>query len=431
MSILKEFRVTLETVTPLFLGGAEARGEPNPLESYQRNGRTYYKATNVKGGDPELRPPAFRGALRYWLRTLAGEGTGGDLKVLHEIESSVFGSAASEEGASSAVRVRISEQDLQSARLYQKQPTEYVEKNGVRIPQPAGRDYLYWSMAESGGNNRNRYQPPKKYNPEKSSFQIILSSMLQNEAALQKAVASLWTLVHFGGVGSRSRRTAGSISAISPAEFAGLNFQLQSNTPQKIAEELYEGLKKAQEMIGLPSKPVKAVPFDMISLQYDIFQSWVLGSWNTSAEAVAAIGASLRDFRTYRNDEVFKWLNGKTISTVERTAFGLPIPYKYSSGSKPEGVIQGKKDEIERRASPIWLKVSKTSGTPSKYIVVATLFKSEFLPKNQKLAATSVKNKTHATPPPIAPPKDYSLIEEWIEEARNDKANFNQVVEVV
>lgn len=36
--------VTLETVTPLFLGGADPRGAP------------------------ELRAPAFRGALRYWLR---------------------------------------------------------------------------------------------------------------------------------------------------------------------------------------------------------------------------------------------------------------------------------------------------------------------------------------------------------------------------
>lgn len=36
--------VKLETVTPLFLGGAEPRGEP------------------------ELRPPAFRGAMRHWLQ---------------------------------------------------------------------------------------------------------------------------------------------------------------------------------------------------------------------------------------------------------------------------------------------------------------------------------------------------------------------------
>jgi len=41
--------ITLETVTPLFLGGADPRGAP------------------------ELRPPAFRGAMRYWLRAALGE----------------------------------------------------------------------------------------------------------------------------------------------------------------------------------------------------------------------------------------------------------------------------------------------------------------------------------------------------------------------
>ncbi|MGQ9778178.1 MAG: type III-B CRISPR module RAMP protein Cmr1, partial [Thermodesulfobacteriota bacterium] len=43
-----ELKVTLETVTPLFLGGAAPRGAP------------------------ELRAPSFRGALRYWLRALVG-----------------------------------------------------------------------------------------------------------------------------------------------------------------------------------------------------------------------------------------------------------------------------------------------------------------------------------------------------------------------
>jgi CRISPR-associated protein Cmr1 len=41
---MQKITVKLETVTPLFLGGADPRGEP------------------------ELRPPAFRGAMRYWLR---------------------------------------------------------------------------------------------------------------------------------------------------------------------------------------------------------------------------------------------------------------------------------------------------------------------------------------------------------------------------
>src|SRR6266850_1449561 len=64
--------VTLETVTPLFLGGAEAQD---------------------RNRSPELRPPAFRGALRYWLRAALG-GVIGDnnLDGLHRLESAVFGS---------------------------------------------------------------------------------------------------------------------------------------------------------------------------------------------------------------------------------------------------------------------------------------------------------------------------------------------------
>ncbi len=43
---MRQLTVTLETVTPMFLGGAEPRGKP------------------------ELRAPSFRGALRYWWNTL-------------------------------------------------------------------------------------------------------------------------------------------------------------------------------------------------------------------------------------------------------------------------------------------------------------------------------------------------------------------------
>lgn len=49
MAKMLKLTVTLETVTPLFLGGADPRGEP------------------------ELRPPAFRGTLRYWLRAALGD----------------------------------------------------------------------------------------------------------------------------------------------------------------------------------------------------------------------------------------------------------------------------------------------------------------------------------------------------------------------
>jgi len=74
-------KVTLEAVTPLFLGGADPRGEP------------------------ELRAASIRGALRFWLRALLGGVIGDkDLDALRKAESAVFGST--DTGASPVV-VRI------------------------------------------------------------------------------------------------------------------------------------------------------------------------------------------------------------------------------------------------------------------------------------------------------------------------------------
>jgi CRISPR-associated protein Cmr1 len=61
--------VTLETVTPLFLGGAEQQ--------------------------PELRPASFRGALRFWLRALLGAHIGDNVEHVREAENRVFGSTNS------------------------------------------------------------------------------------------------------------------------------------------------------------------------------------------------------------------------------------------------------------------------------------------------------------------------------------------------
>ena len=69
--------LTLETVTPLFLGGVTQQSE--------------------------LRPASFRGALHYWYRALVGGVVGNDLSALRLAESKVFGNT---EG-SSPVTLRL------------------------------------------------------------------------------------------------------------------------------------------------------------------------------------------------------------------------------------------------------------------------------------------------------------------------------------
>jgi len=144
--------------------------------------------------------------------------------------------------------------------------------------------------------------------------------------------------------------------------------------------------------------------------------------WTNSSTAVDSIGAALRDFRSYREPDhtnVARWLGGAAIPTVERAAFGLPIPFRYSDGG-PSGIVQGRlrNPTIDRRASPLWLKITRTQN--GRYAGVATLFKSAFLPAGEKLNA-----KTRAAPPPVNPPPDYSLIEKWVASAFPDASEVS------
>jgi CRISPR-associated protein Cmr1 len=393
MADRKTLTVTLETVTPLFLGGAEPRGEP------------------------ELRPPAFRGALRYWLRAALGGALGDDdagRSKVNAHESAVFGSTDEKTGGASAVSIRLSVKALPTPQTYKRQPPISATRVGQTRRQPAGRDYLYWSMDKSGSPERGNYQPPKQFYSPGMLFDFILSLRpgIQNaEERFHQAVSALWLLIHFGGIGSRSRRTAGSLGVRGQCEAAGLTFSLSATNVAQAAAQLGAGVSAIRkQFLTLDSRnPHMPSAFDV--LHPTVCRLWVLGMWKSWDAAVEAIGSAMRDFRTYREPDhrnVAQWLQGQTIPTVERAAFGLPLPYRYSNGGL-SGTVQGRvrQPTLDRRASPLWLKVSKTYS--GNYIGVATLFKSAFLPEGEKLYI-----RTKGMPPPINPPIDYELIEQFI-----------------
>jgi CRISPR-associated protein Cmr1 len=147
----------LETVTPLFLGGADPRGEP------------------------ELRAASIRGALRFWLRALLGGFTGSSphgLDQLRQAESKVFGSTAT--GASSVI-VRIVQE--------QTSKTSFSKIVG-ELP---GVAYLFFATRKIG-NEPERIA----INPE-TKFRLILSPrpvVKKGHLLLWHACAALWLLVH-------------------------------------------------------------------------------------------------------------------------------------------------------------------------------------------------------------------------------------------
>ena len=149
-----ELKVTLETVTPLFLGGAEARGTP------------------------ELRPPAFRGAMRYWLRAALGGVIGdGDLAGLRKLESAVLGST----DYGSPIHLRL------SGNLRSSSQKILPHKDGKAAGQ---------RQALNAGQ----------------SFELTMRQLRSQDATIwQAACAVLALALTFGGVGLRSRRGYGTV----------------------------------------------------------------------------------------------------------------------------------------------------------------------------------------------------------------------------
>ncbi len=151
---MPQLELTLETVTPLFLAGADARGTP------------------------ELRPPAFRGAMRYWLRAALG-GVIGDnnLDALHKLESAVMGNT----DFGSPIQLRL-QGSLESS-------------NYKILPHKEGR--------EAGQR--------KAFNA-KQVFNLTMRQLrTSDEAIWQMACSALQLALLFGGIGLRSRRGFGTL----------------------------------------------------------------------------------------------------------------------------------------------------------------------------------------------------------------------------
>jgi CRISPR-associated protein Cmr1 len=150
---MKAIKVTLETVTPLFLGGADPRGEP------------------------ELRAASIRGALRFWLRALLGGVIGDkDLDALRKAESAVFGST--DTGASPVVVRVAGNVKHASYRPLLHNPQKTFTFSGIKPGETFSLEVV-----------------PRR--PYESVSPIVIST------------TALWLLL--GGVGKRSRRGFGTL----------------------------------------------------------------------------------------------------------------------------------------------------------------------------------------------------------------------------
>lgn len=351
--------VTLETVTPLFLGGADPRGAP------------------------ELRAPPFRGAMRYWLRALTGAA--GE-QVMRQHEDHLFG-AGGDQGAAGAINVRIVHQAGRRS-LPQK---SYTNLTGNQT----GIAYSWFAA-------RGTRKEPERSAIMPATFTLLLSAPRSKQPGhdLKQAEAVLWLLTRLGGIGARSRRFAGSVQVTetqpSPSAFS---LPVRASSPQALAEEIANGIQAARQAFNIQTLAAPA-PTEFDVLHPERCRVFVLNqtfsSWTQAVDAVGLVHQQFRHLRQPDYNTVKQAMtSGQDLKgPVERAAFGLPIPFFYRSLNnrtatlQAEQPVKGKKEKekIDRRASPLWMRAVKLSN--NQYAVVITWFKSQFLPANANLLLT-------------------------------------------
>ena len=294
----------LETVTPLFLGGAD-----------QQNA--------------ELRPPAFRGALRYWFRAIIGGYYWQNTQKLKDIESSIFGDT-SEQNGSSKIVLRLSKYSPNS------RPSEVKQIHDLE-----GLKYLWFSMKMTNRKAIGAEEP--------ASFSLTFSTRPNPRIAEQQQKNLLilancfWFAVNLGGFGSRERRGAGSLRILK-ATSQGLNSEFEKKLPRFTTNLKPEDVKKyfkgeirkiqrnCKELLGITESPKwdgTELP-DFEIYRQDLTKIYRISTpYSSWEEALNDIG---QEYSSYR----------KNYRLQERFIFGLPLT---------------KVDMKLRRPSPLRIKI--------------------------------------------------------------------------
>ncbi len=340
-------------VTPMFLGGANHEAEG-------------------------IRPPSFKGALRFWWRALnwgnISGATGADdasaLPTLHAEEARLFGSATDGEGSGQGCF-------LLSVNHVKMTPTNPVFTGGSKY------------LAGMGLSGRNAL-------PTEQEFEIILRF---HPRAVQSDIDSILRAVKvfglLGGLGSRSRHGMGSIALY---EIIRNQEKYQKETIWAAPTTQEEYKTKIKELFPLPLT-ANEPPFTAFSEKSRID---ILLSGNTPYSVLDDFGKAILDYRSWGrtinnnilpsgnpseknffNDHEWRYQRGPLYpeNHPERVAFGLPHDYGQGDSLK----VKSENKDHERRSSPLFFHVHQL-GT-NLFVGVSIYLRAQFLPINEKIKA--------------------------------------------
>jgi CRISPR-associated protein Cmr1 len=317
------------------------------------------------GQTPELRAPSIKGAMRFWWRALNGHL---GVKEMKAKEDGIFGGVTKNAASRSKVTLRVKQTGIKTGRL----PRTKDDK----IQNP-GIHYLWYTIPMN--NDR-----PGIW---EGDFTVQLTSF--ESLALEEAAFSFWMLANFGGLGTRSRRGAGSfkIKHVTYSASSG-SFEFVQLKTEPLAEYLRRNIAALANRYGFERRftPTSPTPFPVLqNTQIHVFQE----GEESALAAVERIGASFQRFREkLRPDynEVKNYItSGISPKQVQRAEFGLPLSFRYTSldkYGKAGAAIKTTKKEIDRSASSMIIHINEAN---ARYYVVITNFASALLPGNENL----------------------------------------------
>ena len=420
----------LEAITPIFMRGADQ-------------------------SQAEIRASSIKGLMRWWFRALVGSYFGDDVEGLRKAEEYVFGSTKRRSKVVVEVKspkprkfdydIKDIKFDFRKRRL---RPVVYpkireVNNQDQQVGLPS---YLFFSvkmlidelakttlenvLAERG--IRNEFKDEKQmrkilskkglsypddvnrvfrekfdenvleYYPHGENFEICVGSY--DILAFKLAIASLWFLSNYGGIGFRSRRGAGSIlvteiKKVQPQEFKkeieelfGYTWKELTNASkfwQDSIQEIYKiyGSKKENQLLYPTIESIIVLEKDgyenHLEALEDLEKAYA-GVLNKSRyryeNGVRFVFADRKGF-SHKIIGNFKNLNNVTdVETSERRFyFGLPLIYANWSVQVLGYNVKNPREPYTRRASSVILTVKKRE---ERYIPLVVIVPYQFLPKH-------------------------------------------------
>jgi CRISPR type III-B/RAMP module RAMP protein Cmr1 len=266
-------------------------------------------------GEARWRAAPFRGLARWWFRAVVGAAW--TLGEVRQREAALFGSAESPSpvvvriipGRGSPVRARVN---------------------------PSGRP-------EDRGNNRYTFEAGALGAGARATLELLPASPGPAVAAtLSQAYAALWVALHFGGVGQRSRRGAGSLRMVGVSPGNGPQ-PVQKRGARDHAEQLASGLARARAALGAGSLVAPGGVPDFPVLHPDWSEAWVVEG--PGARGETEVRGRLMDARR-------------------------GVPSHRTGAREPEFGYAGRDGRL---ASPVWVRVAEF--TPERTTFVVTLLR--------------------------------------------------------